>query len=87
MQINGLLLQNILLITSSQLEFLVRNSRDGTHLGIGLFGWEKKYAQKVRSLLCEFCSDALAQLTRSTVVDASIDTGILLSRSLICGHD
>jgi hypothetical protein len=54
MQINGLLLQNILLITSSQLEFLVRNSRDGTHLGIGLFGWEKKQAQKVRSLLCEF---------------------------------
>jgi len=42
MQINGLLLQNILLITSSQLEFLVRNSRDGTHLGIGLFVWEKK---------------------------------------------
>jgi len=53
-EINGLLLQNILLITSSQLEFLVRNSRDGTHLGIGLFGWEKKQAQKVRSLLCEF---------------------------------
>jgi hypothetical protein len=52
MQINGLLLQNILLITSSQPEVLVRNSRDGTHFGIGLFGWEKKRAQKVRSLLC-----------------------------------
>ena len=51
MQINGLLLQNILLITSSQPEVLVRNSRDGTHFGIGLFGWEKKWAQKVRSLL------------------------------------
>jgi hypothetical protein len=40
MQINGLLLQNILQITSSQPEFVVRNSRDGTHFGIGLFGWE-----------------------------------------------